>query len=168
MTAEAPEETPSNFSRQIGARIRDIRRQQGLSLQAVQKHSGQEFRASVMGAYERGERVISVLRLQRLAHLFNVPVDQLLPDSARGQDQSSPAARRDNGRVKIDLARLERMDAPEAVVLRRYIGMLQVQRGDFNGRMITIRTADVQALARVFEQDEQTMRTQLKELDIQD
>ena len=39
----------------------------------------QEFKASVLGAYERGERAISVPRLQRLARFYSVPVDQLLP-----------------------------------------------------------------------------------------
>lgn len=33
------------------------------------------------GAYERGDRVISVLCLQRLAELYQVPVDHLLPNS---------------------------------------------------------------------------------------
>ena len=33
----------------------------------------------MLGAYERGERAISVPRLQRLARFYNVPVDQLLP-----------------------------------------------------------------------------------------
>ena len=50
-----------------------------LSLQEVESVSRQEFKASVLGAYERGERAISVPRLQRLARFYSVPVDQLLP-----------------------------------------------------------------------------------------
>ena len=73
------EEMPPIYARQVGDRLRNIRRQQGLSLQAVEAMSEREFKASVLGAYERGERIISVLRLQRLARLFGVPVDQLLP-----------------------------------------------------------------------------------------
>ena len=56
-----------------------MRKQMRLSLQAVEAMSEQEFKASVLGAYERGERAISVPRLQRLAKLYDVPVDQLLP-----------------------------------------------------------------------------------------
>ena len=56
-----------------------MRKQMRLSLQAVEAMSDQEFKASVLGAYERGERAISVPRLQRLAKLYDVPVDQLLP-----------------------------------------------------------------------------------------
>ena len=60
------------------------------------------------------------------------------------------------------------MDAPEREVLRRYIGMIQIQRGDFNGRLITIRAEDVRALARVFERDEHAMRNRIEELGHQD
>src|SRR5580765_9080020 len=69
----------SPYSRKVGERLRAIRRQKRLSLQEVEAASNQEFKASVLGAYERGERAISVPRLQRLARLYRVPVDQLLP-----------------------------------------------------------------------------------------
>ena len=67
------------YGRKVGERLRGIRRQKRLSLQDVEADSLQEFKASVLGAYERGERAISVPRLQRLARFYNVPVDQLLP-----------------------------------------------------------------------------------------
>ena len=55
------------YGRKVGDRLRAIRRQKRLSLQEVESTSSQEFKASVLGAYERGERAISVPRLQRLA-----------------------------------------------------------------------------------------------------
>ncbi len=67
------------YARAVGSRLRAMRKQMRLSLQAVEAMSEQEFKASVLGAYERGERAISVPRLQRLAKLYDVPVDQLLP-----------------------------------------------------------------------------------------
>src|SRR5437764_1549732 len=74
------EETmPARYARRVGERLRAVRKQKRLSLQAVEASSQQEFKASVLGAYERGERAISVPRLQRLARFYNVPVDQLLP-----------------------------------------------------------------------------------------
>src|SRR5205823_10867773 len=72
-------EDPTGYGRKVGERLRAIRRQKGLSLQDVEAASKQEFKASVLGAYERGERAISVPRLQRLARFYTVPVDQLLP-----------------------------------------------------------------------------------------
>src|SRR5207247_8626792 len=65
----------------VGERLRSIRRQKGLSLHDVEARSGMEFKASVLGAYERGERAISVPRLLRLAEIYRVPPDQLLPRS---------------------------------------------------------------------------------------
>ncbi len=169
MTTE--EMTPA-YAEEVGHRLRNIRRQQGLSLQAVEDQSDREFKASVLGAYERGERIISVLRLQRLAALYAVPVDQLLPRSVGapggggGAGDHVPTGRSDAGPVTIDLARLEALDAPERDLIRRYVGMIQIQRGDYNGRVITIRAEDVRALARVFERDEADMRRRLDELGI--
>src|SRR4051794_9221113 len=53
--------------------------QRRLTLQEVDQLSDGEFKASVLGAYERGERIISVLRLKRLAEFYGVPIDHLLP-----------------------------------------------------------------------------------------
>ena len=80
MAEHDDEQAPGTpYARRVGERLRAIRRQKRLSLQEVEARSTQEFKASVLGAYERGERAISVPRLQRLAKFYNVPVDQLLP-----------------------------------------------------------------------------------------
>ena len=117
--------------------------------------SNQEFKASVLGAYERGERAISVPRLQRLARFYNVPVDQLLPRDASEIDLTDSAVAGDNDRspwdgadkITIDLTRFEGVDDDEARVLHRYVNTIQVQRQDFNGRMLTIRRDDLRAIA---------------------
>jgi len=53
----------SGYVISAGARIRSIRSQKHLSLQDVEAASDHQFKASVLGAYERGERAISVPRL---------------------------------------------------------------------------------------------------------
>src|SRR5208282_6796683 len=85
-----PEGDDAKYAAAVGARLRAVRRQKRMSLQAVEKESRLEFKASVLGAYERGERTISVPRLQRLARLYRVPVDQLLPPD--GSEPPSPKA----------------------------------------------------------------------------
>jgi len=147
----------SGYSRRVGQRLRGIRRQKRLSLQEVESNSSEEFKASVLGAYERGERAISVPRLQRLAHFYNVPVDQLLPedgpDFGLGDEvdaglELAPGLRPSGGMpVTIDLARLEALSGPEADMLNRYLTMIQVQRQDFNGRVLTVRREDLRAIA---------------------
>ena len=62
-----------NYSLRVGERLRLVRRQKRMSLQEVEAESSYEFKASVLGAYERGERAISVPRLSRLAHFYEVP-----------------------------------------------------------------------------------------------
>jgi transcriptional regulator with XRE-family HTH domain len=161
------DESNPAYAKEVGIRLRDIRRQQGLSLQAVAEASEREFKASVLGAYERGERMISVLRLQRLAQLYSVPVDQLLPrvsTTGRGHHGSDAAPSGSTRRVKIDLVRLEQVDFPEQELLKRYIGMIQIERGDFNGKVITIRNEDMRSLARMLETDEEALQDRLDEL----
>jgi transcriptional regulator with XRE-family HTH domain len=141
-------DVPTTYSRKVGERLRAIRRQKRLSLQDVEASSGQEFKASVLGAYERGERAISVPRLQRLARFYNVPVDQLLPaDEGPDFAASGRAVIDPDATVTIDLRRLESLTGPEAAMLNRYLTMIQVQRQDFNGRMLTIRRDDLRAIA---------------------
>jgi transcriptional regulator with XRE-family HTH domain len=148
------------YSKRVGERLRAIRRQKRLSLQEVEAASLQEFKASVLGAYERGERAISVPRLQRLARFYNVPVDQLLPADVGPSFGLTPPAetvidltdrptRREGESITIDLTRLEKLSGPEAEMLNRYLTMIQVQRQDFNGRVLTIRANDLQALAAI-------------------
>ncbi len=146
-----------SYSRKVGERLRAIRRQKRLSLQEVEANSSQEFKASVLGAYERGERAISVPRLRKLASFYSVPVDQLLPiegapdfgvevdDTIDLRERPARAA----SSITIDLTKLEKLSGPEADMLSRYLTMIQVQRQDFNGRVLTIRRDDLQALAAI-------------------
>jgi transcriptional regulator with XRE-family HTH domain len=148
MSIDTQGDVPLSYSRKVGERLRAIRRQKRLSLQEVEAASDQEFKASVLGAYERGERAISVPRLQRLARFYNVPVDQLLPsDEGPGFAPQQVNAPADLASVTIDLRRLENLSGPEAEMLNRYLTMIQVQRQDFNGRMLTIRRDDLRAIA---------------------
>jgi hypothetical protein len=45
----------------------------------VEANTGGEFKASVVGAYERGERAISVQRFVSLSDVYNTPASELLP-----------------------------------------------------------------------------------------
>src|SRR5437588_2187586 len=72
-------EDPGAYTRSLGERLRAVRRQRGLSLEAVDRASKREFKDSALSAYERGDRTISVPRLRRLAELYGTTVDDLLP-----------------------------------------------------------------------------------------
>jgi transcriptional regulator with XRE-family HTH domain len=168
------EKMPERYAHQVGERLRHIRRQKGLSLQTVEDTSKQEFKASVLGAYERGERDISVMRLHRLARFYGVPIDQLLPrDTAPVASAPEPLRSNSSGQldptpepVTIDLHRLEQLEAPEKDLISRYVGMIQIQRGDFNGRVLTLRETDLWALGRVYQRGAASMRDRMRELGI--
>lgn len=144
------DEASLDYSRKVGDRLRAIRRQKRLSLHDVEAASDAEFKASVLGAYERGERSISVPRLHRLANFYDVPVDQLLPADEEGDviDLTDRAiAKQAESQLILDLQTLSEMGGPEGAMLNRYIRTIQIQRQDFNGRMLTIRKDDVRAIA---------------------
>jgi len=54
--------------------------------------------------------------------------------------------------VCIDLEALEARSEPEARTLNRYLSLIQTQRGDFNGKVLTIRRDDVRLLAAILDQ----------------
>src|SRR2546426_8521264 len=93
------------YAKAVGHRLRVVRQQRALTLEDVDATSNREFKDSALSAYERGDRIISVLRLQRLAAFYNVPVDYLLPPSAGDEDQVIDLARIESGN---DMAARER------------------------------------------------------------
>ncbi|MGH9023919.1 MAG: transcriptional regulator [Acidimicrobiia bacterium] len=133
-------------TQRVGDRLRAIRRQKGLSLHEVEAMSSEEFKASVLGAYERGERVISVPRLMRLASIYGVPPEQLLPRDVE-VDLTEPGTIDLSEGFAIDLVRLHECQESEALALARLVAMIQAERQDFNGRVLTIRADDLRALA---------------------
>jgi transcriptional regulator with XRE-family HTH domain len=143
--------TPT-YNEMVGARLRAIRRQRGLSLQDVQRLSSGEFKAAVVGAYERGERALSLPRLHRLAAFFQVPVTQFLPQEEPGERVPSPIV---GGGVSIDLDAIEGLSGIEAEIFDRFLRSIQLMRRDFNGRVLTIRRADLRLLALLLDQSEE-------------
>jgi len=69
----------TEYARALGARLRAIRTQQGLSLHGVEEKSQGRWKAVVVGSYERGDRAVTVQRLSELADFYGVPVAELLP-----------------------------------------------------------------------------------------
>lgn len=68
-----------DFNYALGQRLRAARRHRGWSLGDVESHTDGQFKASVVGAYERGERAISVQRFVSLADIYGASAADLLP-----------------------------------------------------------------------------------------
>ena len=134
----------STYNEMIGRRLRSIRRQRGFSLQDVQSLSDGEFKAAVLGAYERGERSLSLPRLHRLSSYYDVPIAQMLPPDAQ-LSVKAPSP----DQITIDLTRLDDIGGAESEVLERFLTAIQVERQDFNGRVLTVRRDDLRVLSRL-------------------
>lgn len=145
------------YSIKVGRRLRLIRRQRGMSLQAVARATDGEFKAAVLGAYERGERSLSLPRLKRLAGFYDVPVSQLLPEEDIYQVIPAP-----EGGVTVDLRRVENLDKESARIVDRFLQRIRVQRQDFNGKVLTIRATDVAMLALMLDMSSVDIAGQLK------
>jgi len=159
------DEAGAAYAASLGRRLRDVSRQRGWSLYDVEVVSQGEFKASALGTYERGDRRITLERLQRLARLFRIPVDVLLPDE--DQPGAAPAAHRrrsDDDQVVIDLAALDAVNGSDADELRRYVEMIRNERQDWNGRVLSMRRGDVRQLARLGGHDPAWGRDRLDDL----
>jgi transcriptional regulator with XRE-family HTH domain len=122
------------YGKELGRRLRAIRQQRGMSLHDVEEASRGQWKAAVVGAYERGDRNVTVTRLAELASFYGVPVTEMLPEDGR------PATGRAESRRRLVLDGVE-----------RFAAAIQRQRGDFNGRVLTIRQEDLMSLALLYE-----------------
>jgi transcriptional regulator with XRE-family HTH domain len=135
----------SDYPKALGARLRAIRNQQGLSLQGVEEKSSGRWKAVVIGSYERGDRAVTVQKLAELATFYSIPIAELLPDArpVRGGDPAT--------KVVLNLERLGQLPADQAGPLARYAATIQSQRGDYNGRVLSIRSEDLKSLAIIYD-----------------
>lgn len=143
------------YARALGARLRAIRTQQGLSLHGIEAKSEGRWKAVVVGSYERGDRAVTVAKLAELADFYGVPVAELLPDT-RSTRYGAAAPK-----LKIDLQRLGELPAHLAGPLARYSSAIQSQRGDYNGKVLTIRTEDLRSLAVIYDMTPEELAEQL-------
>lgn len=76
----------SDYNKALGVGLRRARHQTGMSLHGVQEHTKGAYKASVLGAYERGERAITVERLHKLCWTYQVHVVSVLPSIDPSRD----------------------------------------------------------------------------------
>ena len=96
-----------------------------------------------------------------------MPVDQLLP--SEGEGESGGVTQKNLGwtpgqKIVIDLTKLDQVEGPESEMIERYLTIIQVKRQDFNGRVLTIRGDDLQALAAILGTDVDAAAPRLEEL----
>ncbi len=135
----------SDYARALGAKLRSIRQQQGLSLHGVEEKSHGKWKAVVVGSYERGDRAVTVQKLAEIAEFYGVPILELLPDAQPVSTSEPPT------RLVLDLERLSQVPPDKVGPLARYAAAIQAQRGDYNGRVLSIRQDDLRTLAVIYD-----------------
>jgi transcriptional regulator with XRE-family HTH domain len=112
-----------------------------------------------VGSYERGDRNVTVEKLAELAEFYGIPASELLPAA-----RATPAPPRDTlPRLVIDLERLATVAPDEGAALSRYAATIQSQRGDYNGRVLSIRQEDLRSLAVIYDDTPGRLTEQLIE-----
>jgi transcriptional regulator with XRE-family HTH domain len=122
------------FSVSLGQRLRVARRQRGWSLGEVESNTNGEFKASVVGAYERGERAISVQRFVRIAEVYGFAPAELLPLLPESE-------------VVLDLDALIHDDGDH--LAERYLNAIKMLRKDPGGP--EVRHSDLAALGSILQ-----------------
>jgi len=135
---DGPDAVDLAFTRTVGARLRAVRRQRGMSLADVEERSQGRWSASALGAYERGFRNITVPRLHALAEFYAVPMAVLLGEPVADAAPTHPQA------IVLDLEALRRNAADLPIMA--FVNSIVVTRGDFNGRVLSLRSDDLRAL----------------------
>jgi transcriptional regulator with XRE-family HTH domain len=143
---QSDENELSSFSVEVGQRLRAVRKLRQMSLDEVERASGGRWSASAIGAYERGFRNLSLPRLRELAEFYAVPMSVLLGEEAV-ESIERPA------KIVLDLNKLSVVPEAEAIV--RYARSIILERGDYNGRVLSIRRDDLRAICSLMQTDEQ-------------
>ncbi len=158
---EPPDSSMAAYNRMVGRRLRTVREARLYSLRDVERESGSEFKSSVISAYERGERMMSVQRLDRLARFYDVPIAELLPSDASERELPRP-------NLTVRLRRLHELEGEPFERFRNLIDEIRGQREDAGpeAEYVTLREGDLHAVASMFDVQADEMADRLTLLDL--
>jgi hypothetical protein len=97
-----------------------------------------------------------VSRLAELAEFYRVPVAELLPEGSGVRHEAA-------GKIVLDLEKLYDAATDALEYVARYARAIQQQRGDYNGRVLSIRADDLRALAIVYDESTSNLVERLNE-----
>lgn len=112
-----------------------------MTLNELQVKSAGKFKPSAVGAYERGERSISIERFCNLCEIYGTPADRLLAEMLA---ELAPEGRRE---TVIDLNRLSLLEVDQAKVVADFVHKVRLQREDYLTDVVTLRAGDIESLA---------------------
>lgn len=147
---------------EISKRLRQIRKQQNLTLKQVEIRSRGKWKAVVIGSYERGTRSLSISKAKSLCEFYGVPLSALF--QIEGIQQVPPT----EGALRIDLRNLRSkisQNDPLIGQLHNLLSFIARRRDDWNGEIMTIRLQDNELLGLLVQKEQSELR---KALEIRD
>ena len=153
---------PMTTPLEISKRLRQIRKQQNLTLKQVEIRSRGKWKAVVIGSYERGTRSLSISKAKSLCEFYGVPLSALF--QSEGIQQVPPT----EGALRIDLRNLRSkisQNDPLIGQLHNLLSFIARRRDDWNGEIMTIRLQDNEALGLLVQKEQSELR---KALEIRD
>jgi transcriptional regulator with XRE-family HTH domain len=147
---------------EISIRLRQIRKQQNLTLKQVEIRSRGKWKAVVIGSYERGTRSLSISKAKSLCEFYGVPLSALF--QSEGIQQVPPT----EGALRIDLRNLRSkisQNDPLIGQLHNLLSFIARRRDDWNGEIMTIRLQDNEVLGLLIQKEQSELR---KALEIRD
>jgi transcriptional regulator with XRE-family HTH domain len=131
-------------SQRLGRALRALRLARNWTLNDFERASEGQIKAVVLGSYERGSRSISVLKLETIAAIYDVPISGILKDS-----NDLPILGFRN--VIIDLRKLRDVlksnPSKNLVNLNLFTSGIVDFRRDWNGEILSLRNSDLNYLA---------------------
>jgi transcriptional regulator with XRE-family HTH domain len=131
----------------VGAFLRTARRRRGWSLAEAASRSGNEFKASTLGAYERGDRPISVSSVERLAELYGMTLEELLTRRPQADIDLVALADMERGGILLDLSRLRSAADERAVRVMAFATAIKALRSEATSSVIVVRRSDAAFIA---------------------
>jgi transcriptional regulator with XRE-family HTH domain len=116
------------------AKLKVLRRNRGLTLEECEVASEGQFKAVVLGSYERGTRAISLSKISQLADFYEVPIAFFFSSQNISYE----------GRWIFDLRRLkERNDGNFPLnFISNSLARIAELRSDWEGEVLSIRESD--------------------------
>ena len=153
---------PMTTPLEISIRLRQIRKQQNLTLKQVEIRSRGKWKAVVIGSYERGTRSLSISKAKSLCEFYGLPLSALF--LSEGIQQVPPT----EGALRIDLRNLRSkisQNDPLIGQLHNLLSFIARRRDDWNGEIMTIRLQDNEVLGLLVQKEQSELR---KALEIRD
>ena len=141
----------------IRTRLREIRRQQGLTLKQVEIKSRGRWKAVVVGSYERGSRTLSFDRAASLCDFYGVPLSSLIKEK-------NVATSLEAIPVILDLTVIRLLAQSKDHFLQaliRFLNGITERRQDWNGHLLSIRDSDLETIGLMTSLDREDVKTGL-------